>query len=789
MKIVAQLKDKTNFSLNTKTLTVAVILILMFSSFMLMPMPAKAQKYTNVQEGGSVPLPAGVTPGATYETIAYMSFRPNPVGLGQPLLVNLWIQPPIFEGRYLTGYKVTFTKPDGTTEVVGPINTYYGDATAWFEYKPDQIGTWTIKFDFPGGYYPPGNYTSKLTFTLGETLNAPLGVYYKPSFDGPYNFTVQADPVASWPVSPLPTDYWTRPVSPENREWWPILGYYPSTGVVGGGANWPADTNRYSSNYAFVPYVQAPRSAHILWKRQGALGGLVGGPSGQYSYQTGGGTPTLVYAGRCYQTVTKVAKTLVNGTYYDMPTSVWQCYDLRTGEVYWEQTGIQAPTLISEAVRPVANIDFETARQGGKTIELLYCGGGRLISYDPWVGRVNYNISIAPLTTGTFFSDPYFLSVQDLGAAAGANRYRLINWTIQRSYYDYIAPSGSADTSYSFPPTVSVANNITWQFSSLGTVDYEAGIAVNTAGVTTSSVGAAYSQRIMGESMTTGQVLWNITTDATTGLQGFFSGSTAVADHGKYAVRMNDGYFHCWDLNTGKELWKSGLSSWPWGIWGPYAISSAYGLIIYPQYDGVVAYNWTNGNIEWRYKDQTPYPYETPYQDNMPFRAGVIIADGLIYTYNTEHTPSQPYNRGWKLHCINAATGEGVWNITGPMAQGAVADGYLTASNTYDGYMYVFGKGISKTTVTSPDVAIPKGTSIVIKGTVLDQSPAQPGTPCVSKESMATQMEYLHMQHPIDGLDHNLTMTGVPVTLTAIDPNGNVISYRHNYNQRILRHI
>ncbi len=182
-----------------------------------------------------MPLPAGVTPGATYETIAYMSFRPNPVGLGQPLLVNLWIQPPIFEGRYLTGYKVTFTKPDGTTEVVGPINTYYGDATAWFEFSPDQIGTWRIKFDFPGGYYPPGNYTSKLTFTLGETLNAPLGVYYKPSSDGPYNFTVQADPVASWPASPLPTDYWTRPVSPENREWWPILGYYPSTGVVGGG--------------------------------------------------------------------------------------------------------------------------------------------------------------------------------------------------------------------------------------------------------------------------------------------------------------------------------------------------------------------------------------------------------------------------------------------------------------------------------------------------------------------------------------------------------------------------
>jgi hypothetical protein len=38
---------------------------------------------------------------------------------------------------------------------------------------------------------------------------------------------------------------------------------------------------------------------------------------------------------------------------------------------------------------------------------------------------------------------------------------------------------------------------------------------------------------------------------------------------------------------------------------------------------------------------------------------------------------------------------------------------------------------------------------------------------------MTTQMEYLHMQLPIDGIWHNVTMTGVPVTLTALDENGN----------------
>jgi hypothetical protein len=88
--------------------------------------------------------------------------------------------------------------------------------------------------------------------------------------------------------------------------------------------------------------------------------------------------------------------------------------------------------------------------------------------------------------------------------------------------------------------------------------------------------------------------------------------------------------------------------------------------------------------------------------------------------------------------------------------------------------MYMMGKGKSTTTVTAPDTVIPSGTGIVIKGTVMDMSPAQPNTPCVSTASMETQMEYLHKQMPIDGIWHNETITGVPVTLTAIDSNSKV---------------
>jgi hypothetical protein len=54
-------------------------------------------------------------------------------------------------------------------------------------------------------------------------------------------------------------------------------------------------------------------------------------------------------------------------------------------------------------------------------------------------------------------------------------------------------------------------------------------------------------------------------------------------------------------------------------------------------------------------------------------------------------------------------------------------------------------------------------------------SPTALGTvPCVSAASMETQMEYLYMQQPIDGIWHNETITGVPVILTAIGSDNTV---------------
>jgi outer membrane protein assembly factor BamB len=224
------------------------------------------------------------------------------------------------------------------------------------------------------------------------------------------------------------------------------------------------------------------------------------------------------------------------------------------------------------------------------------------------------------------------------------------------------------------------------------------------------------------------------------------------------------------------------LSSWPWGVFGAYDVQSAYGYIFDNGYDGVHAINWTNGHIDWSFNAPSA-PFETPYNGGFAWHATGYVADGKLYTFTAEHTPSQPITRGLRLYCINATTGANIWNISAYSGvggsrtfPGAIADGYLTFASSYDGVMYVFGKGPSKTTVTVGPKTIAQGAKVVIEGTVLDQSIAQPDTPCVSQDSMTTYMEYLHMNQPVDGIYHNVTVTGVPVQLYAVDSAGVVTS-------------
>jgi outer membrane protein assembly factor BamB len=723
-------------------LTAPILLVLLMASVILMAnVSVKAQEGSH---GGtpatsytfSTTVPAGVTVNWTFHPVVYLSFTPNPVGVGQTILVNMWTTPPPAADRYLQGFTVTITKPNNETDIVGPMNSYVADGTAWFEYVVNQVGTWKLKFSFPGQYFPGGRYSNGVPSTSGGSRYDAM--YYTPASTAEQELVVQNEQVLSW-SSPLPTDYWTRPISLENREWYTIGGNYPWMKWNPGGMMLGAP--RYMG-----PYITAPNTAHILWKRQDAIAGLIGGEAGQYGIVGSVGTPSVIYAGRCYQTLTIP----VNG----IMTSCAVCYDLRTGQQYYaiptSQGGV-TPSFLNIYKGAAFGVVAGATESGTYTVDLIAISGSgnnvRMLKINPYTGAVTTNVSAmaaAVVSFGTIsgaYYNGYVLSVQS---------NRLINWS-------------TAGSSSNFASRI--VSNISYPFTSLGCTDFETGVTVNQGRFVFGSVDGGL---ITAVSLTTGQVLWNKTTTDTP-----FTPGTCVADDGKYFCCMENRYWKAYDLLTGKELWKSDLTSYPWGDFWGYYTSSAYGMIYTYCYDGVYAFDWDTGKTVWHYS----YPaiaYENPYTLNgssvYPFTGSGEVADGKFYIRNNEHTPTMPATRGWKLHCINVTTGEGLWNITGGMEPGAAADGYLTAGNSYDGYMYVFGKGKSATTVSAPQTAVTLGQSIVITGAVTDQSPAQPGTACVSKESMATYMEYLHMQKPIPA---GVTVTGVPVSLDVVDSNGN----------------
>jgi hypothetical protein len=129
---------------------------------------------------------------------------------------------------------------------------------------------------------------------------------------------------------------------------------------------------------------------------------------------------------------------------------------------------------------------------------------------------------------------------------------------------------------------------------------------------------------------------------------------------------------------------------------------------------------------------------------------------------------------------LNLTDGSVVWSIdafdvtSGP----AISDGVMTTLNAYDNQIYAYGKGPTKLTVSAPGASIIKGGSLVISGSITDISAGTKqeaqaanfpnGVPAVSDASQKDWMEYIYMQQPMPN-----NVTGVPITLSVLDANGN----------------
>jgi len=235
-----------------------------------------------------------------------------------------------------------------------------------------------------------------------------------------------------------------------------------------------------------------------------------------------------------------------------------------------------------------------------------------------------------------------------------------------------------------------------------------------------------------------------------------------------------------YDLRTGAKLWEWDDPS-QYGYYGLNYNSYNGKLLASNDYSGrMFAIDLRTGDIVWEYVaggGGTESPWGSAiWRDEM-------VADGKIYMTAWEHSASTPLWRGENLRCIDAETGEELWKFTlwgGGSSQLATADGILIGFNWYDGQVYAFGRGPSATTVTAPDVAVPLGTPVMLRGTVTDQTPngkrninndmqfSLEGTPAISDEDMAEWMEYIFM-----GQAFPMNAKGVTVNLWSIDPNGN----------------
>jgi len=726
----------------------------------------------------TVAVPSNAQDAYTADVIAVVNVRPTTVGIGQEVLMNFWVSPAPGANRQYHDYKVTVTDPNGK-QTSFTMDSYVADGTAWSPYVFDQEGDWTVDFSYPGEYFAPGRYFEGelTTATTGGTVYSAVTV--KPANARTVTIHVQADIIPSWPESPLPTGYWTRPIDEIHREWWPIAGNFPWFGPAKDDPMWdelyPNTNPTYNSGYGFIPWVAGPETAHVVWKRQYEMSGIMGGDLGTSSFIWSGvgtwyQTPSIILLGRAYHTITKPAQTQTSNA--NNGQTYWECYDIRTGDLYWERPlfpGEVAPTLIEYGGR-VDTVPGELLKP--ETPFLLSISNGYLRKYNPNNGVMTLNVSIAPMTGsgGTYYMNGYVLGIQDLGAAAGAaNRYRLINWT-------------TLGTSTNFASRI--VSNASYARSALPTanqIDWNVGIGCT---VTTLSEGGTYTgMNVTAYDLQTGQTIWSKETKDVP-----YSSLANVADHGKLAIVVADGTYVAYDLKTGNIAWRTKQFNYPWDSsgFGSYSTVTGYGQLYWLAASAIYAIDWNTGKINWQYEREAP-PFETPYvgsegQTVYPLMGSGLCADGKLYTYSNEHTPDNPFFRGLPVICLDVFEGKEVWSVgiaggsdqRRTESQLAIADGYLLFG-ARDGYIYSFGIGKSETTVSAPQTALPLGQKVLLTGTVLDISPAQVGAPCVSKESMAALMEQLHMQAPVGGLHGDVTLAGVDVILYASDPNGNDI--------------
>ncbi len=756
-----------------------------------------------------VPTASAHTPPWTIPTYAFITLAPNPAGVSQSVYVSFWIDkaPPSAYSDW--GYRwhnmtVAVTTPGGTTTTLGPFSSDATGGVIGCTYVPTEVGEYTFV-----GHFPQQTPTNENPYPY--PLISPSGLNYindtfEASTSNLVTLTVQqAQITTAYPPSPLPTGYWTRPINSMNRDWYSIGGNWLGLAKTSHGSS-----GVYDQTGNFDPYTTAPTTAHIMWTKPLAFGGQIGGEFGSDSSSVfASGTmhqPQLnpvIICGILYYTEYPGA-----GNNFGPLTAV----DLRTGQTLWT---VNANTTL----RCGMIYNFITGDQYGAHSYLFTGGSEGLVAnpiapttwsmYDAMTGQ--WILNIANVSEGTLVegSNGELLSYKVSGGQLSLwNASKCIAVASQaiNKYSVYSAaeiwrpPQGSTiDWNGGYEWRVPIVTNISGvpiqSEDILSTLWISDGVILTAAmgGGGAFSVGPPGGSQVgyridAGYSETNGHLLWGPVNRTLTPFTNVVLGPVGEGVYTEYAQQSMtwSGY----SLKTGEKLWGpiKGCNSSLGYYNGDQAGATYKGVIGYgnfysfPGFSGeVYCYDVQTGALIWSWNAGSS-GVDTPYGTEPlggSYGTSYILADGKLYI-RSGHDFTAPVYKGAKLYCLNATTGQLIWStlnfnvVNGP----AVADGIMVWDNAYDNQIYAYGMGPSKTTVEAPNPVTSVGSPIVIQGTVTDISAGSQqnavaanfpnGLPAVSDASQTQFMEAVYEQQPMP-----TNTTGVPVTLSVLDSNGN----------------
>jgi hypothetical protein len=689
------------------------------------------------------------------KTYAYIGATPNPIGVGQEVLIHVGItQQQANVAAGWEGLTVTVTKPDGKTETLGPFKTDATGGTGTI-YVPSMTGNYTLQTHFPeqvttsgiGGYFG---------------LYIPAGTKMEASDSEVMTLTVQEEPREYWPGIPLPAEYWTRPIDAQFREWSPIAG------------SWLSNPDNLFAQYND----DAPDTAHVLWKKPFTTGGLAGGDMGVQGMDCGD-----AYEGKFPNRFILMGKLYYTAGPYEYPRLI-HCVDLHTGEELWAKTFLDNRTI------SFGQLIYWDSYNYHAVFEYLWVTvGSHWYGFDAFTGELiseytdvpsgsnivgekgeiyRYSISLSQARM-TLWNQSAMVSLQgSWGSQNDRTGSRALNAS-QGSRYDR-----------AWALNVSIPTGLTGSVRAIKLGDRVVGNDISNEEVRT----WGFSLEPGREGQLLFDKTWQTPSEWRTG--NLTIGATADSiDAGLLTIGVKEQRRHYgFSTETGEYMWKTEPEH--------YLDIYNYGRYSYIAYDtffsvgmsGIInAYDVKTGERIWQYAATDPYT-EILWSDNWPMRP-LFITDGKLYLGHEEHSVVDPKPRGAPFICLNVTNGEEIWRVDGLFRQtfwggtAIIGDSIIATQDTYSQCVYAIGKGPSATTISAPEDVQPLGKSVLLKGMVTDVSPGTNsadlemrfpnGVPAVSDANMSEWMLYVYKQFP-----RPADVMGVEVVISVIDPNNNI---------------